>query len=119
MSPVKTKKQRVYQTTDALTFLETAEALKMSYRDLSRELGFTDGAGKHWVDIGRMPKVASIACEALRKRVATPGDTLGKSMLVVELDNGRAQRTRVFDLASVNEAKVGNQTYYLIPKTVA
>ncbi len=110
-------KQKIFQTTDATVFTETCKALSMNAAALCTALGYSSNSSHAWTKSGTMPKVAAIACEALRKRLGTPGDAVGKSLVVVDLENGRAVRSRTFDLETINDAKVGTQSYYLIPKT--
>ena len=49
-------------------FLDTAERFGMTNGDLSEALGYSRNSHNAWQISGVMPKVASLACEGLKRR---------------------------------------------------
>lgn len=103
-------KPKTYQKADAVIFMETAQALGLSETRLSEELGYTENAGREWINKGQMPKVAALACEALRRRVGAKADTF---TMVAQIVNGQLINARM--VQNVSTAEIAGQHYLLIP----
>lgn len=75
------RKIREYQSTKVLVRLrQLIDHNGGDARKTSRQLGYSDGAAKAWLDRGDMPVVADLACEGLLRRL---GGSLRKTELVV------------------------------------
>lgn len=62
------KKQKQFQKVEFASFETTARELGVSADKLCETLGYAGHSHAHWKETGVMPKVASLACEALRRR---------------------------------------------------
>lgn len=63
-----------YVTVDISVFHTTVKGLNITEAQLATELGYSDSGWRSWQSTGKMPKVAALACEALRRRQAPNGN---------------------------------------------
>lgn len=101
-----------FKTVDAIVFLDTAEKLGIGNRELSAALGYSDSAADNWIKEGRMPTVASLACEALIRRRA-PRDEDRTFTVVTQVEQGRVTSTRC--LTKPGTIELNGAKYLLIP----
>lgn len=99
-------------------FLETFEALKAKNMvreegDLTEMMGYARFSHSNWIKEGKMPYVAALACEALRKRLGNDGDD---TYMLLHFKGERVVSSRV--ITKPNTAEFNNQKYFLIPVVV-
>ena len=62
------KMSKVFNRAPYQIFHETMEALQMTSTELATTLGYSSTAGSGWKKDDKIPQVAALACEALKRR---------------------------------------------------
>lgn len=63
-----TPMKKLFQKADYSVFEETCQALGKSSTEVCDALGYSSNAWVEWKKEGKMPRVAAIACEGIRRR---------------------------------------------------
>lgn len=94
-------------------FKDAASQLGLTHSQLSSEIGYSPSAHTAWFKENRLPKVATIAIEALKRRRGDNGAAVGEHYVLIHMQDQRIAGHRV--LTKPNKLMLNGQSYLLIP----